>query len=119
LVAHGNLAEQMRSFGPVRGIQVAKAAAPGAVAKTGPGGRELVSEAGCLACHGMTNRIVGPGFTEIASKYRGQDGAESRLTGKVKHGGGGVWGTVPMPAQAQLKDEDIARMVRWIVGGAN
>lgn len=119
LVAHGNLAEQMRSFGPVRGIQVAKAAAPGAVAKTGPGGRELVSEAGCLACHGMTNRIVGPGFTEIASKYRGQDGAESRLTGKVKNGGGGVWGTVPMPAQAQLKDEDIARMVRWIVGGAN
>jgi S-disulfanyl-L-cysteine oxidoreductase SoxD len=117
--AHGDLAVQMRPYGPVRGIHIASVAAkPTATAQAGASGKELVNQSGCLACHGLTSRIVGPGFNEIAGKYNGQDGAEAKLVAKVKNGGSGAWGAVPMPAQPQLKDEDIATIVRWIANGA-
>lgn len=120
--AHGNLAMQMREYGPVRGLQIAGAAAtakPPADAQAAAGrARALVSESGCLACHGYTNKIVGPGFNDIAGKYAGQSGAEPRLIQKVKQGGGGAWGAIPMPPQPQLKDTDIAAIVRWIASGA-
>jgi cytochrome c len=118
---HGNLAAQMREYGPVRGQQVASKGpagpAPGARAAAGTG-KALVSQAGCLACHGYTSKIVGPGFNEIAGRYSGQADAEPKLIQKVKQGGSGTWGAVPMPPQPQVKEEDIAAMVRWIANGA-
>jgi cytochrome c len=121
--AHGDLAAQTRTYGPVRGIHIASLVAtspakPAASTQAGPSGKELVNQSGCLACHGLTNRIVGPGFNEIAGKYQGQDGIAAKLAAKVKNGGSGAWGGVPMPPQPQLKDEDIATMVRWIANGA-
>ncbi|HWI13675.1 MAG TPA: c-type cytochrome [Burkholderiales bacterium] len=122
--AHGDLAAQMRTYGPVRGQHIVTVAAvPAATPQSSPQvstqGKELVSRSGCLACHGVSNKIVGPGFNEIAGKYRGQDGMLNRLVEKVKKGGSGAWGAVPMPPQPQLKDEDVALMVRWIANGAN
>jgi cytochrome c len=121
--AHGDLAAQMRTYGPVRGVTVASlvatpSAGRAATTQAGASGKVLVDQSGCLACHGYTNKVVGPGFNEIAGKYNGQDGVEAKLVAKVKNGGSGTWGAVPMPAQPQLKDEDIASIVRWIANGA-
>ncbi|WP_119352418.1 c-type cytochrome [Azohydromonas sediminis] len=129
--AHGNLIEQNRPVGPVRGIDVTKppgarpssaapaptvvAAAPAAATASA---LELAKAQGCTACHGVNNKIVGPGFSEIAAKYRGRADAEAYLAGKVRAGGSGVWGAVPMPPQAQLKDDEVNALAKWIAGGA-
>jgi cytochrome c len=71
---------------------------------------------GCTACHSVEAKVVGPGFREIAAKYRGDAAAETKLTAKVRQGGSGAWGQVPMPpAPANVKDEDIQVLVKWIL----
>ena len=75
-------------------------------------------KAGCMACHAMDKKLVGPAFKDIAAKYKGQADAESKLVAKLKAGGQGVWGAIPMPPQTQLKDEDARRLVKWILSGA-
>jgi cytochrome c551/c552 len=112
LSAHGNLAEQNRLVGPVRGLATAPREEKSASVLT------LAERSGCLACHGVTARVIGPGLSEIAAKYKGETGSERRLADKVKSGGQGAWGTVPMPPNAHLKDEDIRTLVKWILGGA-
>jgi cytochrome c len=114
--SHGNLAEQMRGIGPVDGLKTA-AASPAAAAKAADGA-ELVKANGCTACHGTTNKIVGPAFRDIAGKYAKASGAEAALGAKVRQGGVGAWGQVPMPPQPQLKDADAKAIVQWILGGA-
>ncbi len=109
--SHGNLADQVRTLGPGDGVQAV-------VAKAGSGGAELARQSACMACHGVGNRIVGPALREIAAKYAGDALAESRLTTKVKQGGAGVWGQIPMPAQPQLKEADARAIVQWILAGA-
>lgn len=76
---------------------------------------DLANKSGCLACHTVDKKAIGPAYKEIAAKYRGQSDAESKLIQKVKSGGGGVWGPVPMPPNSQVKDEDIKTLVDWIL----
>jgi len=76
---------------------------------------ELAKKSGCLACHAMDKRIVGPSYKEVAAKYRGDKTAEAKLTEKVKKGGVGVWGQIPMPPNPQVKDEEVTALVRWIL----
>jgi cytochrome c len=116
--SHGNLAEQVRPVGPTAGARTAVAtAAPAATAKA-PEGADLVKSAGCTACHGVTNKVVGPAFRDIGAKYAQDANAAATLVGKVKQGGVGAWGQIPMPPQPQVKDADAQAIVRWIVGGA-
>jgi len=117
--AHGNLAEQNRLIGPVRGwgasaATPAKTADP-AIAARGDPIRPLAEKSGCLACHAQKQRLVGPSLAEIASRYRNDSGAETRLFAKVKSGGQGAWGNVPMPPQPQLPENDIRSLIRWIL----
>ena len=125
--AHGNLAEQNRPVGQTRGkptgapaegsadgAKEGAAAAPAAGAAT----LALANAKGCMACHGVANKIVGPGYNEIAQKYQGQADVEAKLVAKVKSGGQGVWGAVPMPPQGHVKDEELAQLVKWILEGA-
>lgn len=107
---HGNLAEQNRNIGPERGagVQVAAALAINPA-------RQLAEKTGCLACHGATQRLVGPSLAEIASRYRNDASAESRLAAKVMAGGQGDWGNVPMPPHAQLQESAARTLVRWIL----
>ena len=111
LGAHGNLADQNRIMGPVRGVGFVHAAA-----QASP--RSLAEKSGCLACHGISAKVVGPGLTDIAAKYKGDGSAGSRLAVKIKAGGQGVWGPVPMPPNGHLQDEDIRALVKWILDGA-
>ena len=114
--AHGELADQNRSFGPVRGTRTLgpEAAKKAADAST----LDLATKSGCMACHGMKSKIVGPGYNEVVARYQGQPDAESRLVAKVKAGGQGVWGNVPMPPNGHLKDEDLTTLVKWILAGS-
>lgn len=114
--AHGELADQNRSFGPVRGTRTL---GPEAAKKAADAGiQDLASKSGCLACHGLKAKIVGPGFNEVQARYKDQPDAESRLASKVKAGGQGTWGSIPMPPNAHVADDDIKKLVQWILSGA-
>lgn len=69
----------------------------------------------CLTCHGVDKKIIGPAFKEIASRYKGDSSARVGLIKKVKEGGGGVWGSVPMPPNPQVSDEDVKTLVSWVL----
>jgi len=88
--------------------------AAGAHAADAKAGEALAKSSGCLACHTVDKKLVGPSYKEIADRYRKDKGAEAILTQKVKAGGKGVWGDIPMPPNAHVKDADIKTMVQWI-----
>jgi cytochrome c len=127
---NGNLAEQQRLVGPQRGADTsspatasaskapaAAAPAPAAANSLGAAALALAQKAGCMACHGLDTKLVGPGMREIAAKYAKRSDAETYLVGKIKSGGQGVWGAIPMPPQT-LADSDISTIARWLADGA-
>ena len=103
---HGEIALQSRMF----------SVSPAAPARLS--GLDAARASACTACHGVSERIVGPSFRDIAQRYAGDGAAEHNLVMKVRGGGSGNWGTVPMPAQAQLDDADARALVAWILAGA-
>lgn len=113
--AHGNLKDQVRDYGPFPGIQtapedetdtaeVAATAAPEA----------LLAANGCSGCHQMDSQLVGPAFSAIRAKYADQDDAVDYLRGKIRNGGQGVWGNMPMPPMAQVSDSDLQALAEWL-----
>ena len=93
-------------------------AAPRAAADNpGAAALALAQKHSCTACHGVDNKIVGPGFREIAAKYAGRADAEAYLAGKIKSGGQGIWGAIPMPAQT-LPDSEAKLIAQWLATGA-
>ena len=78
-------------------------------------GQALAKKSGCLSCHAVDHKIIGPAYKDVAKKYKGEADAEAKLVAKVKKGGGGVWGAMPMPAQAQLSDADAHALVKWVL----
>jgi cytochrome c len=75
----------------------------------------LAQKNNCLACHSVDTKIVGPSYKEVALKYKGNAGAVNMLMAKVKNGGGGVWGSIPMPPNPQVNPEDMKTIVTWIL----
>ena len=75
----------------------------------------LAKSSGCLACHTVDKKLVGPSYKEIADKYRKDKNAEATLIKKVKEGGKGNWGDIPMPPNAHVKDPDIKTLVVWVL----
>ena len=75
----------------------------------------LLKKHACVACHSPTAKVVGPSYKDVAAKYRDQKDAEKLLVKKVKDGGSGVWGAVPMPPNAKVPDADLQAMVKWIL----
>ncbi len=96
---------------------LALAAAAAAIALCGPASADeaLAKKHNCLACHSIDKKGVGPAYKEIAKKYKGQAGIEAKLADKVKKGGAGVWGQIPMPPNAAVPDSDIKKLVEWIL----
>jgi cytochrome c len=128
--AHGNLAEQNRLVGQQHGVDTTKpeakagmpmvpAPVPAAPAK--PENAEakaaiaLLNKYSCTACHGVDKKVVGPGFNEVAKKHAGK---VDYLAGKIKAGGSGVWGPIPMPPQS-LPEADAKKIAEWISKGAS
>ncbi|OYU30987.1 MAG: cytochrome C [Comamonadaceae bacterium PBBC2] len=140
--AHGNLAEQNRLIGAQRGVDTTRpeqkgplttqdapsttastgmpAITPPAVKTASPANADnktviaLLNKHSCTACHGVDKKIIGPAFTDIAKKYPGN---ATYLVQKIKSGGSGVWGAIPMPAQG-LTDADASILANWIANGA-
>lgn len=75
----------------------------------------LAQKNACMSCHGIDKKIVGPAFKEVAKKYEGDKTARDALIAKVKTGGKGVWGPVPMPPNPQVKPEDAAKIIDWVL----
>ncbi len=72
----------------------------------------------CTACHAVDKKLVGPSYADVAKKYQGDAGAVENLMKKVKKGGSGVWGPVPMPPNPNVPDADVKALVDWILAGA-
>jgi len=77
---------------------------------------DLAKKSGCLACHSVDKKIVGPGWKEVADKYKGDADAKANMIGKVKSGGKGAWGAAPMPPYSpRVSDENIEKLVDFIL----
>lgn len=81
-------------------------------------GEALVKKADCLTCHQPKVKVVGPAYVDVAKKYKGNPGAVAKLVKKVKAGGAGVWGQVPMAPHPTIPDADLEKMVKWVLAGA-
>ncbi len=75
----------------------------------------LAKKSNCFACHQIDKKVIGPAYKDVAKKYKGQAGVAAKLYDKVKKGGQGVWGPVPMPPNAAVPDADIKKLVDWIL----
>ena len=133
--AHGNLAEQDRTFGPYRGVDTRKAAslpvaisslasaqpaqAAIVVANSSPSTADIkpmLAKYTCTACHGAAVSIVGPSFAAISQKHTGKSDSVAYLAARIKQGGQGAWGAIPMPAQT-LPESDATLIAQWLVFG--
>ena len=75
----------------------------------------LAKAKNCMSCHAVDKKVVGPSYKDVAKKYAGNAGAAATLEAKVKKGGSGVWGTVPMPPNPAVSDADIKKLVAWVL----
>ncbi|MCB1776633.1 MAG: c-type cytochrome [Candidatus Competibacteraceae bacterium] len=82
------------------------------------GEAELAAQYNCLACHQTDKKLVGPSYQDVAAKYKGQADAPTLLAEKIKKGGVGVWGQIPMPPNPNVPDTDIKTLVAWILAMA-
>jgi cytochrome c551/c552 len=120
--AHGNLAEQNRLVGAQRGAETAsrgagepaRQSAQGATAAAGTMPVELLQKNSCTACHAADRQLVGPSWADVAKKHAGKG---DYLADKIRTGGTGAWGSIPMPPQA-ISAQDAARIAQWLAGGA-
>jgi cytochrome c len=77
--------------------------------------QKLAAAKNCMACHAVDKKLVGPSYKDIAAKYANQKDALDKLSAKVIKGGAGVWGPVPMPANAQVSPDEAKKLVSWIL----
>ena len=125
--AHENLALQNRPYGPFRGADttkppLAKLPGKGLIAVNMSAAESITPEGlfkkhNCSTCHAPASRAIGPAISEVAAKYKGQADAMSKLQKKVKVGGAGTWGAIPMPPHAHVPDGDINVLVKWMLTG--
>lgn len=124
--ASGNLADQNRDWGPVRGQvtlskeELEKAEAAKKAAGDNPNAKviSLLKANGCVGCHSMgSDTLVGPGYAAIGKKYAGNNAAEATLVDHILKGTSGVWGSMPMPPQ-NLSEADAKAVAAWVIAGA-
>jgi cytochrome c len=75
----------------------------------------LATAKNCMACHAIDKKLVGPAYKEVAAKYAGQKDAADKLAVKIMKGGSGVWGPVPMPANAQVNEAEAKKLAAWVL----
>ena len=77
--------------------------------------QQLAKDKNCLACHAIDKKLVGPSYKDIAAKYKGDKNAQAMLVKKVRDGGVGVFGQIPMPANPQVNEQEAQTLVKWIL----
>jgi cytochrome c len=96
-------------------LAAALVAAPAHAAHDKDQAEAMMKKDGCAACHSIDKKIVGPAYNEVAAKYKGDKNAQAALEKKVKEGGAGVWGQIPMPPNPQVPANDVKDLVTWIL----
>ena len=86
-----------------------------ATAEAGGDALALATSSGCMACHQVDTKVVGPAYKDVSAKYKDDAGALDMLSAKVKAGGVGTWGQIPMPPNAHVSDENIRTIVEWVL----
>ena len=76
---------------------------------------ELAKAKNCMACHAMDKKLVGPAYKDVAAKYAGDKDAATKLAKKIREGGVGAWGQVPMPANPQVNEQEAATLAKWVL----
>ena len=76
----------------------------------------LAQSKNCMACHNVDKKVVGPAYKDVAAKYKADKTAADKLATKIIKGGSGVWGPVPMPANAQVNEAEAKKLATWILG---
>lgn len=76
---------------------------------------QLLNEHACLSCHAVDSKVIGPAYKEVAKKYAGDSTARAHLVRKLRQGGKGVWGSIEMPGNSTLTEEEIARLVDYVL----
>lgn len=79
---------------------------------------ETLNKYACSGCHGVDKRVVGPGFNEVAAKYKDQKDGKAHLVARIRSGGTGLWGQIPMPPQPAITDAELASVADWLMAGA-
>ncbi|MFM6985090.1 MAG: c-type cytochrome [Hydrogenophaga sp.] len=105
----------------VKRIVLAAAAATaslGAYAVDAAAAKALASKSACLACHAADRKLVGPSYKDVAAKHQGQADAVAKVAARIKSGGSGLYGAVPMPPQPNLKDDELKLLAEWVLAGA-
>ncbi|MEW8250843.1 MAG: c-type cytochrome [Candidatus Thiodiazotropha sp.] len=101
---------------PAAEASAPEAAAPAAAAApVGGDALALATQSGCMACHQIETKVVGPAYKEVAAKYKGDAAALDTLVGKVKNGAVGTWGQIPMPPNAHVSEDNIRTIVSWVL----
>jgi cytochrome c len=80
--------------------------------------KSLAAKSACLACHAVDRKMVGPSYKSVAAKHQGQADALEKVAARIKSGGSGMYGPVPMPAQPNLKDDELTLLAAWVLAGA-
>jgi cytochrome c len=75
----------------------------------------LATAKNCMACHAVDKKLVGPSYKDVAAKYAKDKGAVDKLAAKIMKGGSGVWGPVPMPANAQVNEAEAKKLAAWVM----
>jgi sulfite dehydrogenase len=108
----------VKTYGAERGAAVPAAAVKPAVAAVpATGGKDvktLLAANGCMACHALDQKVVGPGFAEVAARYKGKDSVAA-VAANIRNGGAGKWGPVPMPPFSQLSEADAATLAKYVL----
>lgn len=93
-------------------------AVTGAQALDAAAAKALAAKSACLACHAVDKKMVGPSYKDVAAKHKGQADAVAKVAARIKSGGSGMYGPVPMPAQPNLKDDELKLLAQWVLAGA-
>lgn len=96
-------------------ILVAAVALSALVSGAASASEQLAKEKNCLACHAVDAKLVGPSYKEVAAKYKGDKSAEGKLATKIMKGGGGVWGSMAMPANPQVSAAEAKTLAKWVL----
>jgi cytochrome c len=76
---------------------------------------ELAKQKNCMACHAIDKKLVGPAYKDVAAKYKGNKDAAAMLAKKIREGGVGVWGQIPMPANPQVNEQEAQSLAKWVL----
>ncbi|KHK51944.1 cytochrome C transmembrane protein [Ralstonia sp. A12] len=97
---------------------LALSAAPAQATVDAARAQAITSQNACMSCHAVDRKLIGPAFKDVAAKYKGDAGAQAKLVMKVRNGGAGNWGVIPMPANPKISQEDLKIVIDWVLAGA-